>query len=217
MSNGRSRPSSTSRTRGSRRDEDRQPARLRPRSRWTTARRAIGSARTSLGSATGASLDRSGRLRARAGRGDVAVPLRAHGGGVADRARGRGDVRTPDGERVLRAGDVACFPAGAAGAHAVRNAGAIDGALRDAVRAARHTETPPCTPTAASSRSPGRASGIAAGSVSRSSTGRASRERRQPLHASRCRRTRTIPTATARRYVRVGPLVGARAARAVGL
>ena len=30
-------------------------------------------------------------------------------------------LRTPDGERVLRAGDVACFPAGATGAHAVRN------------------------------------------------------------------------------------------------
>jgi uncharacterized cupin superfamily protein len=30
-------------------------------------------------------------------------------------------LRTPDGESVLRAGDVACFPAGAAGAHAVRN------------------------------------------------------------------------------------------------
>jgi uncharacterized cupin superfamily protein len=33
-------------------------------------------------------------------------------------------VRTPDGERVLRAGEIACFPAGAAGAHAVRNDGA---------------------------------------------------------------------------------------------
>jgi uncharacterized cupin superfamily protein len=33
-------------------------------------------------------------------------------------------VRTPDGERVLRAGEVACFPPGATGAHAVRNAGA---------------------------------------------------------------------------------------------
>ena len=32
-------------------------------------------------------------------------------------------LRTPDGERVLRAGDTACFPAGAAGAHAVRNPG----------------------------------------------------------------------------------------------
>jgi uncharacterized cupin superfamily protein len=32
-------------------------------------------------------------------------------------------LRTPDGERVLRVGDVACFPAGADGAHAVRNAG----------------------------------------------------------------------------------------------
>ncbi|HZQ81265.1 MAG TPA: cupin domain-containing protein [Gaiellaceae bacterium] len=30
-------------------------------------------------------------------------------------------LRTPEGERVLRAGDVACFPAGAAGAHALRN------------------------------------------------------------------------------------------------
>jgi uncharacterized cupin superfamily protein len=30
-------------------------------------------------------------------------------------------LRTPDGETVLRAGDVACFPAGAGGAHAVRN------------------------------------------------------------------------------------------------
>ncbi len=32
-------------------------------------------------------------------------------------------LRNPDGERRLRAGDVACFPAGAAGAHAVRNDG----------------------------------------------------------------------------------------------
>jgi uncharacterized cupin superfamily protein len=30
-------------------------------------------------------------------------------------------LRTPEGETVLRAGDVACFPAGASGAHAVRN------------------------------------------------------------------------------------------------
>jgi uncharacterized cupin superfamily protein len=32
-------------------------------------------------------------------------------------------LRTPDGERGLRAGDVACFPAGPAGGHAVRNDG----------------------------------------------------------------------------------------------
>jgi uncharacterized cupin superfamily protein len=32
-------------------------------------------------------------------------------------------LRTPDGERVLRAGDVASFPAGPGGAHAVRNHG----------------------------------------------------------------------------------------------
>jgi uncharacterized cupin superfamily protein len=31
-------------------------------------------------------------------------------------------LRTPEGERPLRTGDVACFPAGAKGAHAVRNA-----------------------------------------------------------------------------------------------
>jgi uncharacterized cupin superfamily protein len=30
-------------------------------------------------------------------------------------------LRTPEGETVLRAGDVTCFPAGAAGAHALRN------------------------------------------------------------------------------------------------
>src|SRR4051794_17677101 len=30
-------------------------------------------------------------------------------------------LRTPEGERPLRAGDVACFPAGITGAHAVRN------------------------------------------------------------------------------------------------
>jgi uncharacterized cupin superfamily protein len=32
-------------------------------------------------------------------------------------------LRTPDSELTLRAGDVACFPAGAAGAHSVRNDG----------------------------------------------------------------------------------------------
>ncbi|HXK13685.1 MAG TPA: cupin domain-containing protein [Gaiellaceae bacterium] len=32
-------------------------------------------------------------------------------------------LRTPDGERTLRAGDIACFPPGADGAHAVRNDG----------------------------------------------------------------------------------------------
>ena len=34
-------------------------------------------------------------------------------------------LRTPEGERTLRAGDVACFPAGASGAHAVRNDGEV--------------------------------------------------------------------------------------------
>jgi uncharacterized cupin superfamily protein len=34
-------------------------------------------------------------------------------------------LRTPDGEQRLRAGDVACFPPGPAGAHAVRNDGEV--------------------------------------------------------------------------------------------
>jgi uncharacterized cupin superfamily protein len=34
-------------------------------------------------------------------------------------------LRTPAGERTLRPGDVACFPAGAEGAHAVRNDGDV--------------------------------------------------------------------------------------------
>jgi uncharacterized cupin superfamily protein len=36
---------------------------------------------------------------------------------------GEPTLRTPEGERVLRAGDVACFAPGAAGAHALRNDG----------------------------------------------------------------------------------------------
>jgi uncharacterized cupin superfamily protein len=35
--------------------------------------------------------------------------------------RGRPTLRTPDGERELAEGDVACFPRGPAGAHQVRN------------------------------------------------------------------------------------------------
>jgi len=34
-------------------------------------------------------------------------------------------LRTPEGERVLRAGDVACFPPGPAGSHVVRNDGDV--------------------------------------------------------------------------------------------
>lgn len=37
--------------------------------------------------------------------------------------RGEVVLRTPDGERAMREGDVACFPIGAAGAHEVRNDG----------------------------------------------------------------------------------------------
>ena len=36
--------------------------------------------------------------------------------------RGRTTLRSPEGERELVEGDVACFPRGAAGAHQVRNA-----------------------------------------------------------------------------------------------
>lgn len=45
-------------------------------------------------------------------------------------------LRTPEGERVLRTGEVACFPAGADGAHAVRNEGTEP--ARYAMPSARH-------------------------------------------------------------------------------
>ena len=38
-------------------------------------------------------------------------------------------LRTPDGDRTMRAGDVACFPIGAAGAHEVRNESDAPGRL----------------------------------------------------------------------------------------
>jgi uncharacterized cupin superfamily protein len=44
-------------------------------------------------------------------------------------------LRTPDGERTMRAGDIACFPVGASGAHEVRNDG--DAAARFALTSAR--------------------------------------------------------------------------------
>ena len=44
-------------------------------------------------------------------------------------------LRTPDGERSMCAGDVACFPIGAAGAHEVRNDG--DEVARFALTSAR--------------------------------------------------------------------------------
>lgn len=36
---------------------------------------------------------------------------------------GEVELRTPEGVRTMRAGDIACFPIGAAGAHEVRNDG----------------------------------------------------------------------------------------------
>jgi uncharacterized cupin superfamily protein len=36
---------------------------------------------------------------------------------------GEAVLRTPDGERTMRPGDIACFPIGAAGAHEIRNDG----------------------------------------------------------------------------------------------
>lgn len=44
-------------------------------------------------------------------------------------------LRTPDGERTMRPGDVACFPIGAAGAHEVRNVSSA--AARFAMTSAR--------------------------------------------------------------------------------
>ena len=49
-------------------------------------------------------------------------------------------VRTPDGERVLRRGDVVCFPTGPAGAHQVRGPGTV--LILSAKRLARAVEYP---------------------------------------------------------------------------
>ena len=51
-------------------------------------------------------------------------------------------LRTPDGERAMRAGDVVCFPVGAAGAHEVRNDG--DAVARFALTSARLGEGGGC-------------------------------------------------------------------------
>ena len=49
------------------------------------------------------------------------LPLRADTRGVADRRLGRADVRTPAGERTLRAGDTVAFVPGVESAHQMRN------------------------------------------------------------------------------------------------
>ncbi len=51
---------------------------------------------------------------------------------------GEVNVRTPDGEHLLRSGDVVCFPVGAAGAHAVSNPGS--GTARFAMISAGYTK-----------------------------------------------------------------------------
>src|ERR1700749_3628088 len=86
-------------------------------------------------------------------------------------------LRTPDGEAVLRAGDVACFPAGAAGAHAVRNH--TDAPARFAMPStrARYGGATVYPDSEARSACTARASTTAAGSRSRPTTGRASSER----------------------------------------
>jgi len=49
-------------------------------------------------------------------------------------------MRTPTGERQLRSGDVACFPPGAAGAHAVRNASGATARFAMPSSVARHAD-----------------------------------------------------------------------------
>lgn len=51
----------------------------------------------------------------------MAVPLHHANEEWVVVVRGRPTLRTPDGERELAEGDVACFPRGAAGAHQLRN------------------------------------------------------------------------------------------------
>jgi uncharacterized cupin superfamily protein len=49
-------------------------------------------------------------------------------------------LRTEDGERTLRAGDVACFPPGAGGGHAVRNASGSTARFAMPSSVARHAD-----------------------------------------------------------------------------
>ncbi len=84
--------------------------------RWRTAR---------IGARIGA--ERIGGSLYELGDGERTFPYHLHHGMeewlvVVD---GSPTVRTPDGERVLRRGDVLCFPPGPAGAHQVRGPGVV--------------------------------------------------------------------------------------------
>ena len=86
-------------------------------------------------------------------------------------------LRTPDGERELRRGDVVCFPPGPDGAHQVRGPGHGADPLGEPARRRRSS-----TPTAASSARGRR--GRSSASPTRSTTGTASERRaRQPVRA----------------------------------
>ena len=92
--------------------------------RRTTARRDIGFARAPLGREPALSLTGFGVYELEPGEATWPYHFELNEEEWLIVVAGEVTLRTPDGERVLRVGDVACFPAGAAGAHAMRNAGA---------------------------------------------------------------------------------------------
>ena len=60
-------------------------------------------------------------LRAAGGSEHLPVPLRVRLRGVGDRPQWPADLRHPEGEDALDAGDVVCFPEGPSGAHKLTN------------------------------------------------------------------------------------------------
>ena len=205
--------------RGLQRDEDRQPARrgeLEANDDSPAGHRFRGG---SVGARGRCVADRLRRLRARAGRGDLAVPLRAQRGGMADRRRRRGDAahtrrRAHPARRRRRL--LPCR------APRVLTPCATQ-ARRPRASRCRRSSAPygdACVyPDSGKVKVSGPGFQHRGRSASRSTTGRASRERRQPLRRrgeEGRRRSRRLPhVVCARRAAdrrRAARLVGVRAA-----
>ena len=113
---------------------------------------------------------------------------------------GEVNVRTPDGEHLLRSGDVVCFPVGAAGAHAVSQPREWHCTLRDDLSRIHQGRRSGVSRRAESSSSTRTGSSIVAGSANRSTTGRAC----ELSSTSNCRRTKTTLAGYHTSYVRIG-------------
>ena len=109
-------------------------------------------------------------------------------------------LRDPDGERVLRRGDVVCFPTGPEGAHQVRGPGHGDDPLGEPRRSRSAS-----TRTAARSASRTRRQDLPH-RRRRRLLGRRMSGDRQPLRRAARKRTTTTRPATRCRTSRLGPL-----------